>query len=212
MSSAEARESSVKAKVERLLDDGDSRAALLEETFAHPPFMDAYLAQVATDPDLRKGAQDKLRNPRGAEQGHGSQSDQVVYSFVMLPDVRSDKPRSCPKCGMRLERVSKDRVVHPNRRLERSIGKLLDDRRNRDVVIATLLEDREFTADWIAAVAANPEWRDAALERFSDSSGSKERSVRNASAIYSCPMHPEVRSDHPGNCPKCGMALKRVRA
>jgi Cu+-exporting ATPase len=25
---------------------------------------------------------------------------------------------------------------------------------------------------------------------------------------YSCPMHPEVVSDHPGSCPKCGMALE----
>ena len=26
--------------------------------------------------------------------------------------------------------------------------------------------------------------------------------------IYTCPMHPEVRQDHPGNCPKCGMMLE----
>jgi Cu+-exporting ATPase len=26
--------------------------------------------------------------------------------------------------------------------------------------------------------------------------------------IYTCPMHLEVRQDHPGNCPKCGMALE----
>ncbi len=25
--------------------------------------------------------------------------------------------------------------------------------------------------------------------------------------IYTCPMHPQVRQDHPGICPKCGMAL-----
>src|SRR5262245_9722230 len=25
---------------------------------------------------------------------------------------------------------------------------------------------------------------------------------------YFCPMDPEVRSDHPGACPKCGMALE----
>ena len=27
-------------------------------------------------------------------------------------------------------------------------------------------------------------------------------------AIYTCPMHPEVQQDHPGDCPKCGMALE----
>lgn len=26
--------------------------------------------------------------------------------------------------------------------------------------------------------------------------------------LYTCPMHPEIRQDHPGNCPKCGMALE----
>src|ERR1700729_612890 len=27
-------------------------------------------------------------------------------------------------------------------------------------------------------------------------------------AIYICPMHPQIRQDHPGNCPICGMALE----
>ena len=25
--------------------------------------------------------------------------------------------------------------------------------------------------------------------------------------VYTCTMHPEVRSDKPGDCPKCGMKL-----
>ncbi len=29
-----------------------------------------------------------------------------------------------------------------------------------------------------------------------------------AGAIFTCPMHPEIRQDHPGSCPKCGMALE----
>ncbi|SER14511.1 Cu+-exporting ATPase [Solimonas aquatica] len=29
-----------------------------------------------------------------------------------------------------------------------------------------------------------------------------------AGAIWTCPMHPEVRQDHPGSCPTCGMALE----
>jgi Cu+-exporting ATPase len=31
-----------------------------------------------------------------------------------------------------------------------------------------------------------------------------------AGTTYTCPMHPEIREDHPGNCPKCGMALEPV--
>ena len=31
-----------------------------------------------------------------------------------------------------------------------------------------------------------------------------------AGTIYTCPMHPEIRQDHPGNCPKCGMSLEPV--
>ena len=29
-----------------------------------------------------------------------------------------------------------------------------------------------------------------------------------AKTIYTCPMHPEIEQDHPGDCPKCGMALE----
>jgi Cu+-exporting ATPase len=29
-----------------------------------------------------------------------------------------------------------------------------------------------------------------------------------AGAIYTCPMHPQIRQDHPGACPICGMALE----
>ncbi|MBC7478092.1 MAG: heavy metal translocating P-type ATPase [Pseudorhodobacter sp.] len=31
-----------------------------------------------------------------------------------------------------------------------------------------------------------------------------------AGTIYTCPMHPEIRQDHPGNCPICGMTLEPV--
>ncbi|MCK9613269.1 MAG: hypothetical protein M0R16_10290 [Bacteroidales bacterium] len=39
---------------------------------------------------------------------------------------------------------------------------------------------------------------------------STEQNSTNAKALYTCPMHPEVRSDKPGKCPKCGMDLVKV--
>ncbi len=43
------------------------------------------------------------------------------------------------------------------------------------------------------------------------SSGSETRAASEPAApgtMYTCPMHPEVRQDRPGTCPKCGMALE----
>ncbi|MCG3185989.1 MAG: Copper-exporting P-type ATPase [Rhodocyclaceae bacterium] len=40
--------------------------------------------------------------------------------------------------------------------------------------------------------------------------GDGPASVVPDGTIYTCPMHPEVRQDHPGSCPKCGMALEPV--
>jgi Cu(I)/Ag(I) efflux system membrane fusion protein len=34
----------------------------------------------------------------------------------------------------------------------------------------------------------------------------------HAATGYTCPMHPDYRTDHPGNCPICGMPLEAVRA
>ena len=46
-------------------------------------------------------------------------------------------------------------------------------------------------------------------ERYAKAAG-KPASPPVASAIYTCPMHPEIRQARPGNCPKCGMALEPV--
>lgn len=39
----------------------------------------------------------------------------------------------------------------------------------------------------------------------------RKRPARHA-VSYACPMHPDMRSDSPGECPKCRMALVAVRA
>jgi membrane fusion protein, copper/silver efflux system len=38
------------------------------------------------------------------------------------------------------------------------------------------------------------------------------RATAHAVTVYTCPMHPDYRSDHPGDCPICGMRLEADRA
>jgi Cu+-exporting ATPase len=50
--------------------------------------------------------------------------------------------------------------------------------------------------------------RDAAVP--ADAQAAAEQPPAAAGTVYTCPMHPEIRQDHPGNCPKCGMTLEPV--
>lgn len=40
---------------------------------------------------------------------------------------------------------------------------------------------------------------------------STSEKIEATTAAYTCPMHPEVKSDKPGKCPKCGMNLVKVK-
>jgi membrane fusion protein, copper/silver efflux system len=40
----------------------------------------------------------------------------------------------------------------------------------------------------------------------------KVRATAQAATVYTCPMHPDYQSQHPGDCPICGMRLEADRA
>lgn len=42
---------------------------------------------------------------------------------------------------------------------------------------------------------------------FAQTSKVDRQGSKGAQVVYTCPMHPEVTSDKPGKCPKCGMTL-----
>ena len=52
----------------------------------------------------------------------------------------------------------------------------------------------------------------AAFDTCNNSAPKSHKTESNADekAIYTCTMHPEVRSDKPGKCPKCGMELVKM--
>jgi rubrerythrin len=89
-------------------------------------------------------------------------AQRTVYSCPMHPEIRQDRPGSCPKCGMKL-------------------------------VPDTESQQKSRAVD-----------RGASTGTAGDHPGGGKATPK---IIYTCPMHPEVRQDRPGKCPKCGMKL-----
>ena len=87
-----------------------------------------------------------------------------------------------PVCGMSVTRESKHHVEH---------------------------EGREYffcSAGCRTKFIADP---DKYLARVSQSEAiAAHEEAAIPGATYTCPMHPEIVQDHPGTCPKCGMALE----
>ena len=55
----------------------------------------------------------------------------------------------------------------------------------------------------------------ATVTSFAQSSKGKmpdSKSDTSAKYVYTCTMHPEVITDKPGKCPKCGMTLVKKKA
>lgn len=102
-----------------------------------------------------------------------------------------------------------------DRKMRQSIDRLLSDERGRALLAEALLADRAMMESLVARLASNPEWRAMASRQLAspDPSGPARgdaRLVPNSTAVaYACPMHPDVTSSSPGECPRCGMALVR---
>ncbi len=104
----------------------------------------------------------------------------TIYTCPMHPEIRQDHPGDCPKCGMHLVLVNgQDRVVPDNKSLEIRAYEIHQKKGGSNL------------DNWLEA----------------ESNLKKEYSA-GGKTIYTCPMHPEIRQDHPGDCPKCGMHLE----
>lgn len=75
------------------------------------------------------------------------------------------------------------------------------------------MNDRKKTTTWmirIAAAAFVVGGAVLALPGCKDKVEPKPTSLSQPAtetAVYTCPMHPEVTQDEPGQCPECGMDL-----
>jgi len=165
----------------------------------------------------------------------GQQQGKTTYTCVMHPEVQSDKPGKCPKCGMDLvpkQRGGKQVAHRLNVTLGDSDGRRVEVRSGLREGDEVIIRGNEYLkeGDPVAPV----EWGSAGPKELPRTSGDmlsmpgmehgshaqpaapdthqhKQHTDMPADqAVYTCSIHPEVRSDKPGDCPKCGMKLEKA--
>ena len=143
------------------------------------------------------GAETKLV---GADAGH-YEREELVEEVLLAPSERVVVDVHFPKAGtLELEHRTPERTYRlarvnvsdepPEQSFAEGFGQL---RTNADMV-----EQRERVAPYLDAPP------DKTLSFVAELDMGVPEGVK---VIYVCPMHPEVESEEPGSCPKCGMKL-----
>lgn len=109
-------------------------------------------------------------------------SQSVTYTCPMHPEIHAAKPGNCPKCGMTLVK-EKPKVV-----------KKQPVKKQQPI---TVKNDTVTTKPVISEPKDTKQMPPAAMQQ---------------AVTYTCPMHPEIHADKPGNCPKCGMKLLKEKS
>ena len=112
--------------------------------------------------------------------------NKVTYTCVMHPEIHSDKPGNCPKCGMKLIKEKPKAAAKPVEQKHEDMqrGKETSNQKSMDM-------DNKGSGNM----------------KMSSGKNSNETEP----TTYTCVMHPEIHSGKPGNCPKCGMKLVKEK-
>jgi len=117
-------------------------------------------------------------------------SEKVIYTCVMHPKIQKNKPGNCPICGMKLVKKTVN-----NSNPESASSK-------QDNMNMSTKDTSEKT-----------DMKDMKMNSIKGMDMSKKENANHSQPItYTCVMHPEIHSNKPGNCPKCGMKLVKEKS
>lgn len=149
--------------------------------WAHTPinFIRPVLAEATQSPSASSSQGDQTHKATTS----GTDAKFVTkYTCPMHPQIIEDHPGTCPICGMDL--VAKQ---FPAKSSEQSAAP----------AAADAAHDHARHAETAPTATQTP------------STPTAEKPAPDAKFVtkYTCPMHPQIIEDHPGNCPICGMTL-----
>jgi FtsP/CotA-like multicopper oxidase with cupredoxin domain len=148
-----------------------------------------------------------------------SDASSATYTCPMHPEIHASKPGNCPKCGMKLVQEKAKANTKPSTNKPKETQPV----KSADKMDMPMTSDKKHSTSYTCPM--HPEIHSdkpgncpkcgmkLVQEKPKQTTEKTEQmdmpmhSDKAHSATYTCPMHPEIHSDKPGNCPKCGMKL-----
>ena len=142
------------------------------------------------------------------------------YTCPMHPEVTSDQPGRCPECGMFLVDADAAPATHQHGHGRQNGYAQQHDTHDKGTWLCPMhpevTSDQPGRCPKCGMFLQPADGGDAPAAQHHDHQHPTGEPAVVAGAVaagdWTCPMHPEVRSDGPGDCPICGMALERVSA
>ncbi|TZG00346.1 multicopper oxidase domain-containing protein (plasmid) [Chryseobacterium panacisoli] len=139
-----------------------------------------------------------------------AQTTKTYYTCPMHPEVVSSKSGDCPKCGMTL--VKKTSVIKPKIAAKPEVKPIPKTEKRAKPAETNInkaeVEKNRKLQKTNKIKETNKIGQTKVIKPSVQSEKKAVSPVKTQAQIsYTCPMHPEVVSDKPGKCPKCGMDM-----